>query len=175
MPPKTTALSRDAIETGLRLTPLSGQDMRALLRSEGWNALDSRNPSLVLLDEFARTDCRVILDSGHLSDVFGLTRERVRKVLSKRHRGLKVPHRPLSLTIEEEQATCAFIREGSATGNHVTQRDVLNSVEERFGSTLAHGWIASFLARCASTVAKVVVSAREARRRDAIWMNMLIY
>jgi hypothetical protein len=94
--------------------------------------------------------------------VFGLSPESVRKALSKWRRGLKLPPRPLSLTLEQEQATCDFIQEGCGTGNDVTQQDVLNFVEERFGRTLTQGWIASFLSRRALEVAKVVVFPQEA-------------
>jgi hypothetical protein len=35
---------------------------------------DSRNAQHVLLDEFARAECGIPLDRGHLSDVFNVTR-----------------------------------------------------------------------------------------------------
>jgi hypothetical protein len=69
------------MEAQLASTNLSGQDVRALLRSDSWNAFDSRNSQLVFLHDFARTDCVIRLDTCHLADIFGLTRDRVRTVL----------------------------------------------------------------------------------------------
>jgi hypothetical protein len=91
------------------------------------------------LEESVRTDCGIPLDSGHLSDVFNLTRERVRKILLKWRLGCKFPHRPLTLTLEQELVACDFICEGSQTGSYVTQRELLNFVEERFHVTLTRG------------------------------------
>jgi hypothetical protein len=100
MPPKAPVIPCDTVERALRSPRLSGQAIRALLRSESWNALDSRNAQLVFLEEFARTECGIPLDSGHLSDPFNLTRERVCKILSKWSLGCKSPHGPLTLTLE---------------------------------------------------------------------------
>jgi hypothetical protein len=83
MPPKAVPIPNDVMETKLASAPLSGQDVRALLRSEAWNGLDSRNAQLTFLDGFARTDCAVPLDSGHLEDIFNLICDCVRKVLAK--------------------------------------------------------------------------------------------
>jgi hypothetical protein len=43
----------------------SGQDLRALLRSDAWNELESRNAQLAFLDEFARIVCGY--PTGHWS------------------------------------------------------------------------------------------------------------
>jgi hypothetical protein len=56
MPPKAAPIPNDILETKLASTPLSGQDVCALLRSEAWNGLDSRNAQLAFLDESTRTD-----------------------------------------------------------------------------------------------------------------------
>jgi transposase len=119
---------------------------------------------LVFLNECARTECGVPVDSGHLSDVFGRTRERVRKVLSKRRLGRKAPHRSLSLTDEQEQIACDFMQEESHTGNYVTQRELLNFLEERFRVTLTHGWIQKFLSGHSASVTKAIVSPQEPPR-----------
>jgi hypothetical protein len=119
---------------------------------------------LVFPDEFARTKCGIPRDSGHLSDVFGITRGHVGKVLSKWRLGQQALHRPLSLTDEQEQIACDFIRGESHTGNYVTQRVLLNFVEERFRMTLTHGRIQKFLSRHFASVAKAAVSPQELRR-----------
>jgi hypothetical protein len=164
MPPKTPAIPSDTLDERLAHTPLSGQDLRALLRSEVWNALDSRNAQLVFLDEFARVECGKPLNSGHLADVFDLTRDRVRRVLAKWKNTRGAAHRPMSLTIEQEQIVCAFIRDGSDTGNYVTQRQLLNYIEENFQKTLTYGWVESFLSRHAEEVKSADVSPRELPR-----------
>jgi hypothetical protein len=94
MPLKVSVIPYDTVERALRSTRLLEQDIQALLRSESWNALDSRNAQLVFLEAFARTECGIPLDSGHLSEVFNLTREHVRKILSKWRLGCKSHHRP---------------------------------------------------------------------------------
>jgi hypothetical protein len=78
--------------------------------------------------------------------------------------GRKAPHRPLGLTDEQEQIACSFIREGSHTGNYVTQRELFNFVEERFRVTLTHGWIQKFLSRHSAGVARAGVSPQELPR-----------
>jgi hypothetical protein len=150
MPPKAPVIPYETVERALRSTRLSGQDIRALLRSESWNALDSRNAQLVFLQGFARTECGIPLDSGHLSDVFNLTRERVRKILSKWRFGCESPHRLSTLTLERELLVCDFICKGSQTGNYAAQTELLNFVEERFHVTLTHGWVRTFLSRHSS-------------------------
>jgi hypothetical protein len=126
------------MEAKLASTHLFGQDVRALLRSESWNALNSRKTQLVSLNKFARTDCAVALDTGHLADVFALTRDGLPKVLEKS----KIPPRPryrlLSVTQDQDQILCTFIREGSDTGNSVTPREVLNFIDEEFHNTLTY-------------------------------------
>jgi hypothetical protein len=82
------------------------------------------------MEEFAQTEYGIPLDSGHLSEVFNLTRERVRIILSKWRLWCKSPHRPSTLTLEQELLACDFICEGSQTGNYVTQKELLNFMEE---------------------------------------------
>jgi hypothetical protein len=98
MPPKAAPIPQDTMANKLASTPFLGQDVRALLRSEAWNELDSRNAQLVFLDAFARIDCTVPLDSGHLAGVFDLTRDRLRKLLTESKTFPTAPLSTLSYT-----------------------------------------------------------------------------
>jgi hypothetical protein len=57
MPPETATIPREEFEPQLHVTTLTRQDIRALLRSNGWNRLEPRNAQLAFLLEFAATDC----------------------------------------------------------------------------------------------------------------------
>jgi hypothetical protein len=70
----------------------------------------------------------------------------------------------LTLILEQELLACDFICEGSQTGNYVTQRELLNFVEERFHVTLTHGWISTFLSRHSEIMGKAIVSPQELPR-----------
>jgi hypothetical protein len=100
--PNTPSISRDTLESKISSTPFSGQDIRALLRNDPWNDLESLNAQLVFLGEFASIECAHPLDIGHLADVFNLIRDRIRKVLTKSKKTGKAPHRPLPLTLKQE-------------------------------------------------------------------------
>jgi hypothetical protein len=138
MSPKTPAFPYDVMHVKIASSPLSDQDVRTLLRSETWNVLESRNDQLVFLEEFSRTEYVRPLDSGHLGDVFGLTRDRIRKVLIKAQKSSKEPHYPLSLTHEQEIIFCALIRDGCRKGNYVTPREFFNFTKAKFQKILTY-------------------------------------
>jgi hypothetical protein len=61
VPPKVSAFPRNEIEPRLSITGLSAQDIRALLRTDEWCALESRNQEAVFLYDFARSECSISL------------------------------------------------------------------------------------------------------------------
>jgi hypothetical protein len=56
MPPKVLALPRERIERALCNTGVTAQYVRALLKSDDWCALHSRNEQLLFLYEFVKTE-----------------------------------------------------------------------------------------------------------------------
>jgi hypothetical protein len=82
MPLKVPAIPRDTLEDNLPFALFSQQDISVLLRNRAWNALDFRNAQIVFLEEFTRNESGIQLGSGHLSDTFNLTCERVCKILN---------------------------------------------------------------------------------------------
>jgi hypothetical protein len=111
------------MEAKLASTHLSGQDVHAPLRSDSWNAFDSRNAQLVFLN------------IGHLADFFGLSRDRMRKVREKWKLVSRPLDPPLSLAQYQEQIRCTFMREASVTGNSVTPRELLDFIDENYPKT----------------------------------------
>jgi hypothetical protein len=102
MPPKATPIPQNNIANKLASTSLSGQNVRALLRSEAWNELDSRNAQLVFLDTLAWIDCAFAIDSGHLAGIFDLSRDREQKVLTKLKGPSRSPPRPITITHDQK-------------------------------------------------------------------------
>jgi hypothetical protein len=166
MPPKIAAIPREALGPLLQNTPLSGQDIRALLRSKEWTRLESRNAQVAFLAEFAEFDCGIRLPSTTIADVFGLTASRVRTICIKAKKPEKPPYRPLTLSVDKEGAVCRMILEGARTGNYVTQRQVLRFVETEFHKVMTYGWLDGFLKRHARDVRRVVVEPQELPRRQ---------
>jgi hypothetical protein len=80
MPPKVLALPRERIERALCNTGITAQGVRALLRSDDWCALHSRNEQTVFFYEFVKTEYG---RSEVLGQAFGIEPSHVRK------RGLK--------------------------------------------------------------------------------------
>jgi hypothetical protein len=165
-PRPTPPISRDILRIKLTSTRLSSQDVRVLLRSDAWNELGSRNARLTFLDEFVRIECAHPLDTGRLAGVLDLTRDRVRKGLTrpKKKKTGTASRRPPRLTLEQEQILWAFIRNGCNAENYVTPRAFLDFVEETFHMALTDGWMTSFLSRYAEEVKCVTGSPQELPR-----------
>jgi hypothetical protein len=70
----------------------------------------------------------------------------------------------LTLTSEQEEILCERVREGCRSGNFVTQRELLNVIEEQFHRALTYRWVDAFLARHSAEIARVVVSPQEMPR-----------
>jgi tetrahydromethanopterin S-methyltransferase subunit G len=56
MPPKVPALPREAIERALYTTGVSAQDIRAVLTSDDWRALESRNQQIAFFRNFVKNE-----------------------------------------------------------------------------------------------------------------------
>jgi hypothetical protein len=74
MPPKAAATSNEDCRPPLSNTHLTAQNIRRLMRSEEWNAIESRHVQIVYLVEFTQTECGLELDNRTLVNIFQLTR-----------------------------------------------------------------------------------------------------
>jgi hypothetical protein len=87
-----------------------------------------------------------------------------RKSVQKREKSNYPPHPPLKLNEDQERSVLEFIQNGFTSGNYVTQREILNLVEERFQKTVTSGWLASFLDRWQDHIIRTVVKPQEQLR-----------
>jgi hypothetical protein len=137
------------------------QDIRAMLRSEAWAGLQSRNEQVVFLHNFAETECGESLFNQVLGYVFEIQESHMRKIHSKTKTKARAPHRPLALNSEEENVVMEFIEAGHSKGEFVTQRGMLSFVEGNFGNRLTYGWVMTFLIRHVDRVCRAVVSHKK--------------
>jgi hypothetical protein len=61
-----------------------------------------------------------------------------------------------------------MIRNEARTGNHITQREVLNFVETEFQQTVAYRWLDGFLSRRVDEVRRVDVAPHDFPRRQIL-------
>jgi DNA-directed RNA polymerase sigma subunit (sigma70/sigma32) len=97
MPPKVLDLPRERIERVLCDTAVTTQDVRALLRSDDWRALHSRNEQFMFFYEFVKTEHSRSLTSEMLGQAFGIEPSQVRKIRSKAEKKSKPPYHPAAL------------------------------------------------------------------------------
>jgi hypothetical protein len=154
MPPKVAALPRKVLEPRLYDTGVCIQDIRAMLRSPEWCAVQSRNQEVVFMDDFIKTECGMTLTAAALGAACMIEDSHLRKIRRKAQNEPKAAHRPLALTEDEEPAVICLIRDGHSSGICVTQRDVLNFVESQFQKCLAYRWVEYFLQRHTDVVCK---------------------
>jgi hypothetical protein len=164
MPLKAPPMPREVIEPLLSPSRLTARDSRALLRSEGWNCLESRNAQLVFLADFAEIECGITLDTQQLADLFQVTRSRARKLLYKARLIPKLIHFPLTLRLEQEEAACQLIRNAASTRYFVTQRGLLNFIKREFRKALTYSWVRSLSHRKPQAVRQVVIFPQELPR-----------
>jgi hypothetical protein len=138
MPPKVAALPREVLEPRLYATGVCAQDIRAMLRSPEWCALQSRNQQVVFMDDFIKNECGITLTAAALGAAFMIKGSHLRKIRSKAQNKSKAAHRPLALTEDDKSAVIRMIRNGHSSGNYITQRDVLNFVESQFQKGLTY-------------------------------------
>jgi hypothetical protein len=137
------------------------QDIRAMLRSEAWTGLQSRNEQVVFLHNFAETDCGKSLSNQVLGYIFEIQESHARKIHNKAKTKPRAPHRPLALNCEEENAVIEFIEAGHSKGDFVTPRSMLSFVEVKFAKYLTYGWVTAFVIRHADRVCCPVVSPQK--------------
>jgi hypothetical protein len=83
MPMNAAAISNEDLRPQLSKTQLTAQDISSLMRSEEWNAIESRYAQIVFLIEFAQTECDIALDNWILANIFQLTPHRVHEIRLK--------------------------------------------------------------------------------------------
>jgi hypothetical protein len=70
-----SAISRAMVEPRSSTTPLTAQDIRALMRNDEW--IKSWNTQLVFVEQFAKTKHGATFDTLFLAELFELTHSRV--------------------------------------------------------------------------------------------------
>jgi hypothetical protein len=130
MPPKVLALPRECIERALCNTGVTSQDVRALLRSDDWCALHSRNEQLVFFFEFVKTEYSRSLTSELLGQAFGIESSHVRKIHSKAEKKPKYLYRPAALNDDQTAAVVAFIETATLHGTALS-RETFSALSRR--------------------------------------------
>jgi hypothetical protein len=157
MPPKILVLPREHMERALCNTGVTTQGVRALLRSDDWWALHSRNEQLVFFYEFVNTEYSRSPISEVLGQAFGIEPSRVRKIRSKAEKNPTCPYRPAALNEGQTAGVVTFIENGHGTWNYVTQRDILSFIQTNFQKCLGYQWMALFLKKHANLICRSVV------------------
>jgi hypothetical protein len=75
MPPTAAELLRDISEPAFYRTYVSAQDTRAMLRSDQWMPLESRNQQIVFFHDFVQNKCDITLFAVQIAKVFGTETE----------------------------------------------------------------------------------------------------
>jgi hypothetical protein len=71
------------------------------------------------------------------------------------------PHGPASFTPEQEHILSAFIRDECNRGNHATQKEFINLIENKFQETIASGSVVSCVSRHSQEARCTMVSPQE--------------
>jgi hypothetical protein len=134
MLPKVGPLSREVFEPALTSAGMTVQDTCALLRSDEWCALDSRNAQVTFIHESCQINGRTRFNSRDIGIIFNIREDHVRSI---RHKALiqKKPSYP-PLSLELYQKVVQVVRNGFASQNHVIQREIWHYVEQDFGKAL---------------------------------------
>jgi hypothetical protein len=128
--------------------------------------LASRNSQIVFLCEFGETDTTVPLSTDDIAKIFDIHPENVRQIRHRARMKQRNAHRPLTLDLEQESDVIGFIHEQFASQHYVTQRELLNYVEEKFAKILTSGWMQRFLDRHKSDVSRAIVNPQEQVRME---------
>jgi hypothetical protein len=77
---------------------MTTQDIRALLRSEAWRDLDSRNSQVVFLWEFSQSDGTIRFGTSDIAKIFNIQNHHVSSIRHKAHLKKNFPlvHLPLT-------------------------------------------------------------------------------
>jgi hypothetical protein len=161
MPPKLEPLPQEQLIPLLQRTLISGRDIRALLRSDGFGECQSRNAQLLFVRDFCRTNCGITANNAFLSVGFDISAGNVAKILCKARKTCRAAGRPLSLTEEQEASVINYIRETSRARNFITRGAILRFIEETMWKTVTYSWLRSFLSRHGDEISLRVAKPQE--------------
>jgi hypothetical protein len=145
MPPKAGHIPREASEPALYSSGMTVQDVRAVLRSSQWQALESSNDQVIFRCEFAEIDTTSTLSTEDIANIFNIRADSVRQIRRTAYVKKSNPCTPRSPDPEQEFDTIRFICKRFGSQNYVPQRDGLNDMEEKFTKLLTYGWIKRFV------------------------------
>ena len=164
MPPKALPVTYDEMKERIIGTTLSGQDLRAIFRNDDFRACSSRNDQVAFLKEFLPQNCFISCNAKLISTLFNISEGNVRKIFSKLRKIKKPVGRPLALSENQEKQLIDFIISKKETGEFMTQRQILNYIEEVFEKILTTGWLSSFLSRNSNIIIKTTIYPQEDNR-----------
>ena len=161
MPPKALPVSYDEMKERIIGTKLSGQDLRVIFRNDGFRACSSRNEQIAFLREFMPKNCLGSCNAKLISTLFNISEGNARKIVSTSKKSKKSVGRPLSLNENQEKMLIEQIISKKETGEYMTQRQILNYLEEKFSKVMTTGWLSSFIAKNSNVLAKTVIFPQE--------------
>jgi hypothetical protein len=123
---------------------MTAQDVRTVLRSSEWQAIESRNPQVVSLCEFAETEATAALSTNDNAKGFIIILNNLRQIRDRGHLKRKSPHGTLTLDAEQEADVVCFIRDRFGSQNDVTERGRSRYAEKTFHKVLTYGWMKNF-------------------------------
>jgi hypothetical protein len=109
-----------SLEPAIISSGMTVQDVRNVLRSSEWQALESRNNQTIFLCEFPEFDTTYRLSTEDLANIFNIRADNVPQIRDRAYMKKKHPHRRLTLDPEQEAGVVRFIRERSGWQNYVT-------------------------------------------------------
>jgi hypothetical protein len=109
MPPKVAALPREVLEPAITSAGMTAQNIRALLRSNAWRDLDSRNNQAVFLWEFSQSDGTIRFVTSDIEKIFNIQDHHVSSIRHKAYPKKKPPYRLPTLDSHQEENVVHFI------------------------------------------------------------------
>jgi predicted dithiol-disulfide oxidoreductase (DUF899 family) len=132
MPPKVPALPTETIQRIFDTMGVPVQDIRALLRSDGWRTLESRNQQVAFSRDFVKNESQQTVISNVIDHAFGIEASQVRKICSKADKKPKSPYRPAALHEDQTVGMLAFFRNRYGAHNFVTQKNIHSFIESNY-------------------------------------------
>jgi hypothetical protein len=174
MPGRKPALGREALTLKLTQANISPQDIRVILRNEGFMAITTRNAQMANLKDLAWNLCQVSISPGDLAEIYEITEHHVRQILWKyakkpdAHLG-----RPFSLTEDQEKQVIEEIKRRTFDEMYFTQAELLRWVISTMRVSLSQGWFVNFLKRYANEICIETVDPQEEPRLQVprIWIT----
>jgi hypothetical protein len=109
MPPKIAALRREVLEPALTSAGMTAQYIRALLRSDAWRDLDSRNSRVVFLWDFSQSDGTFRFGILDIAKIFNIQDRHISSIRHKAHlkKNILIVNPPLT-HIEKKMSFTSF-------------------------------------------------------------------